>query len=129
MEGFEHIEIGITPELRAIADEFVAYLKTYATIAKPLSHRVLCHRFDLRTKAGRYNDVALRGLVNWLRAKGDPEVSRIGSTGKGYYWIHNEDEAEKTYSHLNSRIIGTRIAIRGIKQSFSQEFQQERLSL
>lgn len=124
LKGFENIQTGITPETRAKAADVVDYLKRHATFEHPKDHTDICVRFNILKKSGEPNDVALRGLVNWLRSKGDPFLSRIGADGRGYYWINKPEEAQDTYDQLLGRMRGMNEAYRGLKRSLRQSEDQ-----
>lgn len=88
---FENIENDITPELEKKTEVFISCLKKY-TLNNPVSSK--------RIEAGlKISGVAVRSLVRYCRRMEFP----VGSCGRGYFYIHNSEELEKTIKHLNER--------------------------
>lgn len=112
----------LAPELTAIAYEFVTWLKANTSQDEPAPATVIRQEFAM-------SDLQIRLLVHWLRAKGDPLFSRIGSDSRGYFWIESWSEAQHTLAQLRSRANALHSAVRGICRAFQSDENQPELGL
>lgn len=65
-----------------------------------------------------------RAMVNYLRSLGDPLLSRIAATSKGYYWADNRDDAATTITSLGQRARQIRSAEVGMRKAFGENIGQ-----
>ena len=110
------------PDLKRLSHEFISWLKDESSPDNPRTSADVLRRFGIR-------DTQTRELVNWLRSKGDPIVSLIGSDKRGYYWLDSWQSAQPTLAHLRSRIAGIDAAHRGLCRAFKRNEEQAELVL
>jgi len=110
------------PDLKRLSHEFIEWLKDESSPRNPQTSVDVFNRFGIR-------DAQTRDMVNWLRSKGDPIVSLIGSDQRGYYWCDNFQDIQPTLAHLRSRIAGIDAAYRGLCRAFRKNEEQAELAL
>lgn len=115
LPGFEDIP-GLSPKVVAQATNCLVYLQMHTTEDKPRK------AYNFRQAYGfRPSEVA--ALIGYLRMQGYP----IGSNGKGYFWVREPDELDKTIEHMESRLVRQRRITEKLKtiRSTMQETGQQ----
>lgn len=88
---FDNIETDLTQNLESKTEDFLNLIKSYS-IENPLKSKAIENILHIKGSE-------VRSLVRYCRRMEYP----VGSSGKGYFWIKNNEELEKTIRHLVER--------------------------
>ena len=98
--------MSIRAALYAHRDMFIMLLRQYS-IDKPIKGKELAEMVDIPY-------VSMRKLAAHLTCQGFP----IGSdTERGYYWARTPEEMDPKIHHLNSRIVGNALHLKGAQRA------------
>jgi hypothetical protein len=88
---FDNIDLELNEKLRNLIPNFIISLKKYSFDNPVLSSKI--------EQGLKLQGTEVRTIIKALRRSHYP----VGSKGKGYYWIKDESELEKTLEHLKAR--------------------------
>ena len=91
LNGFENIPNDLNEKLVNLLEPVLEIISLYGADS-PLKSYVIEERFYI-------TGPELRAVIRHLRRLGYP----LGSSSKGYYYIHTKDELDKTIEHLEQR--------------------------
>ena len=101
---FDNINTDITPELEKKVPSFLKLIKSY-TFETPVKSRKIEGVLNIK-------GIEVRAIVRYLRRYD----YQIGSSQKGYFWISNKSELDKTIEHLTQRKVSLENTINELKK-------------
>ena len=114
------IQFQLSPDDEVIARRLAGWLRMENRAVKsPEIERVF-----------RIGGTTVRAMIHWLRALGDPALSRIGSDSSGYWWM--SEYQRDVVAGLRSRAKSIEAAGVGICRAFGRDWNdpdQQEMSL
>lgn len=80
---------------------------------------------ELSRLFGNVDKRRIREAVAWCRGQGDPEVSRIASDNRGYWWAETWDEAGGTDRALRDHAVAILGVCKGFRAAYGRDRQEE----
>ena len=108
LTGFETVETG------KLSDNEQRLARRIASRLRAGGRPVLSSAIEV---AENLTDVKVRAMISWLRSLGDPELSLIGSSSKGYFWMEYDNAVIKVIESLDQRANAINIAKDGIRRA------------